>query len=81
MDIETLNNILWRIDPMGTCCAVNEGMEDEYLTEAREIAERLSRGEDPHSAVVAVFDQWFWDGCLLEAPRKARLELIMDELR
>ena len=37
-----LSQLLWRIDPMGTGCAVNEGMEDEYDSVARDIAQRLS---------------------------------------
>ena len=56
MDAEQLSFLLWHVDPMGTCCNVNEDMEDEYGSQARDIGERLAAGEDPRSAVVAVFD-------------------------
>lgn len=80
MDAEQLMQLLWRVDPMGTCCNVNEEMEDEYGSEARDIAERLAAGEDPRSAVLAVFDEYFWDGCLLEASRVKYLEQILAAL-
>ncbi len=44
MNANTLAQLLWRIDPMGTGCATNEGMEDEYANVARDIAQRLSQG-------------------------------------
>lgn len=31
MDAERLMFFLWQVDPMGTCCNVNEGMEDDVL--------------------------------------------------
>lgn len=80
MDAEQLMLLLWHIDPMRTCCNVNEGMEDEYASEARDIGERLAAGEDARSAVLAVFDAYFWDGCLLEASRLESFEKIMAEL-
>ncbi len=56
VDAEQLMFLLWHVDPMGTCCNANEGMEDEYWSQARDIGERLATGEDPRSAVLAVFD-------------------------
>ena len=35
---------------------------------------------DPRSAVLAVFDEYFWDGCLLEASRVKYLEQILAAL-
>ena len=81
MDAEQLMCLLWHVDPMGTCCNVNEDMEDEYWSQARDIGERLSAGEDPRSAVLAVFDEWFWEGCLLEGSRAEALEQILAELK
>lgn len=81
MDAEQLSFLLWHIDPMNTCCNVNEGMEDEYWSQARDIGERLAAGEGPRSAVLAVFDEWFWDGCLLEASRLESFEKILAGLR
>ena len=81
MDAEQLMLLLWRIDPMGTCCNVNEDMEDEYSSEARDIGERLAAGEDPRSAVLAVFDGYFWEGCLLADSRIRSFAQIMAELK
>lgn len=53
MEEQTLTKLLWCVDPMGTGCAVNEGMEDEYESQARDIAERLAEGEEPCAAVTA----------------------------
>lgn len=75
-----LNQLLWRIDPMGTGCAVNEGMEDEYESVARDIAQRLSKGQEARSAVIAEFDEWFWEDCLGQGHRQACLEQIVSEL-
>lgn len=57
---------LHALDPMGTCCNVNEGMEDEYAGEARHIVEQLETGIPIRDAVKKTFDQWFWEGCLEE---------------
>lgn len=35
---QRINDILYRHDPMHTCCNVNEGMEDEYRQVAEELA-------------------------------------------
>lgn len=75
-----LSQLLWRIDPMGTGCAVNEGMEDEYDSVARDIALRLSQGQDAQSAVVAEFDAWYWEGCLSPSHRQACLAQIVSQL-
>lgn len=55
---DTLTELLWRIDPMGTCCSQGDDMADEYASQARDIAARLAQGEAPHAAVIAVFDEW-----------------------
>ena len=79
MEETTLAQLLWRIDPMGTGCAINEGMEDEYANVARDIALRLSQGQEASSAVTAEFDEWFWGGCLAEEQRRIILEEIVAE--
>lgn len=81
MDAEQLVFLLWQIDPMGTCCNVNEGMEDEYGSQARDIAERLAAGQAPRSAVLAVFDGYFWEDCLLAGSRAQALEKILAALK
>lgn len=81
MDEQTLTKLLWRVDPMGTGCAVNEGMEDEYESQARDIAERLAEGEEPCAAVTAVFEEWFWEDCFAEGHRKKSLDEIVVEMQ
>jgi len=81
MNETTLTQLLWRIDLMGTGCAANEGMEDEYATVARDIAQRLAQAQDASSAVVAEFDAWLWEGCLADGQRKASLAEIVAELK
>ena len=80
MDEHAINHLLWRTDPMGTGCALDDGMEDEYQHQASNIAQRLAQGQDPHSAVTAVFEASFWEGCLSEGQRKASLEAIVAAL-
>ena len=65
---------------MGTGCAVNEGMENEYDSVARDIAQRLSQGQDARSAVIAEFDEWFWEDCLEQGHRQTCLNQIVAEL-
>ena len=78
---EALTALLHRLDPMGTGCAHNEGMEDEYAHKASDILERLAQGEEPRQATVAVFDYWFWEGCLDSAPRQHSLNAIVRALQ
>jgi len=59
---------------MGTCCNASEGMEGEEGNEARDIDECLAARKGPRSAGLAVLDQWFWESCRLESPRRAALE-------
>ena len=58
----------------------NEGMEDEYAHQASDILERLAQGEEPRQATVAVFDYWFWEGCLDSAPRQHSLNAVVRAL-
>ena len=78
---QALTELLWRIDPMGTCCNVNDDMQDEYQGQARDIAERLAHGEDARHAILAVFDEWFWPDCLLSGQRQDRLDEIVAALQ
>jgi hypothetical protein len=81
MNKTKLSELLWRADLMNTCCTVNEGMENEYDGEARNIVERIAKGEDPRNAIIAVFNEYFWWGCLLEDSRKkAGLDRLIMEI-
>lgn len=79
--LDALTALLYQLDPMRTGCAQNEGMEDEYAHQASDILERLAQGEDPRQATVAVFDYWFWEGCLDSAPRQHSLNAIVRALQ
>ena len=80
MNIDAINQLLWQLDPMNTCCNVNEGMEDEYWSQASEIARRLEQGETPRAAIIATFDFWFWEDCLLSDERLPLLEQMVSAL-
>ena len=80
MKIDAINQLLWQLDPMNTCCNVNEGMEDEYWSQASDIAKRLEQGETPRAAIIATFDFWFWEDCLLSDERLPLLEQMVSAL-
>lgn len=65
---------------MHTCCNVNSDMENEYLHEAREIAELLSSGINPRQAVIQVFDKWFDEKGYMEGGREPYLIEIVQNL-
>lgn len=52
---QQIANVLYELDPMGTCCKENE-LFDEYEKEAEMIASGRS--------LKAVFFTCFWKGCL-----------------
>ena len=80
MNVDAINQLLWQLDPMNTCCNVNEGMEDEYWSQASDIAKRLEQGETPRAAIIATFDFWFWEDCLLSDERLPLLEQMVSAL-
>lgn len=73
----TLMQLLWSIDPMGTGCTDNPGMEDEYWSQARDMAEELEQGKDPRPAITEVFDFYFWEDCLLSGTRQDKLDQLV----
>jgi hypothetical protein len=77
--VGVVSNILWRLDPMGTSCNVNEGMEDEYDVEASKLVQRMREGAELRQAVVEVFEKAFWVACF-ETPKKrpALKRLLVD---
>ena len=48
---EDISTALWELDPMTTCCNANEGREDEYSSEAAEIASLTNSGMPVRQAV------------------------------
>ena len=71
---------LYEIDPMDTCCNVNEGMEDEYILEARQIAQLLGNGVEIREAVKQTFDFMFDEDCLEEKTSEVELDTLVASL-
>ena len=69
-----LNNVLYEMDPMGTCCKENE-LHDEYQMIAVNIAGWLIRNCPVEETIKSVFDEWFWVDCL----SKEKLEQLTKE--
>lgn len=67
-------------DLMNTSCAVNKGMEDEYLSHARDIVCQLGEGVPLRDALKRSFDHWFWEGCLLEDQRQSGVDALLASL-
>ena len=78
--VSRLSRALHDLDPMNTCCHVNEGMEDEYDSEARQIVHLLQTDIPLHQAVKLTFDAKFWTGCLEEPAREQGLAAVTDRL-
>ena len=78
--IHRFSQQLYQNDPMNTCCNANEGMEDEYLSQAQDIAHHLSEGVPLREALMRTFDHWFWEGCLLEEQRQSSLTALLASL-
>lgn len=55
---EQLSYKLYQLDPMHTCCAENECV-DEYDRVAAGIVSRLTDGESAGAAINGEFDDWF----------------------
>lgn len=77
LDAETINVLLWQADLIHTYCNLNEGMENEYDEEARQIEALMSDGMDFRSALMQSFDECFWEGCLKEECRQANLTQLL----
>ncbi len=77
---ELISQQLHEHDPMNTCCNGNEGMEDEYLGEAKDIVRHLCEGVPLREALTLTFDDWFWEGCLLEPRRQSSFDALFSSL-
>lgn len=77
MDSMAMNLLLWQADLMGTGCNIQEGMADEYSSEAHEITGLLASGMEFRAALEQVFDERFWEGCLQEARRSPSLQALL----
>lgn len=77
---EDISTALWELDPMTTCCNANKGMEDEYSSEAAEIASLTNSGMPVHRAVQEVFEKWFWEDCLTSGSAPTKLDAIVEKI-
>ena len=78
LDSMAMSLLLWQADLMGTGCNIQEGMADEYSSEADEIAGLLASGMEFRAALEQVFDERFWEGCLQEERRSPGLRTLLD---
>lgn len=59
-----LSRIMWEIDPMGTCCNLNDGMQDEYDRIAVTIVENSKTMPDNDAmkqAILYWFDEYLYN--------------------
>jgi len=75
---DELNALLCQADPMGTGCARDAGMQDEYWTQARDAAEAIAAGTPARQALVQAFEEAFWPGCLQGDRAQAALQRVLD---
>jgi hypothetical protein len=78
--IDDITAALWAIDPMRTGCTGDASMQDEYAHEAQEIASLMAAGTPLRTALVQVFDRWFWEGCLVSGADSSRLDAIVEKM-
>lgn len=60
---EKINEVLYKLDPMGTCCFENE-VHDEYLSCASRVRTYLDAGLTVRAAIDTVFNNDFWVGAV-----------------
>ena len=78
--VDEISAVLWELDPMRTGCAGDEAMRDEYEFQAEEIASLTKNGTPLRSAVVEIFEKWFWEDCLLSGEDTSRLDAIVEKI-
>ena len=78
--VDEISAVLWELDPMRTGCSGDEAMRDEYEFQAEEIASLTKNGTPLRSAVVEIFEKWFWEDCLLSGEDTSRLDAIVEKI-
>ncbi len=78
--VDAISALLWKLDPMRTGCTGDEAMRDEYDFQAEEIASLMGIGVPLRTAVVQVFDKWFWEDCLISGTDSSRLDAIVEKI-
>lgn len=77
MNADRLSEILCQADLMDTGCAAQPDMRDEYWSQARDTAELLGQGMQARQALVRVFEEHFWEGCLEAQQRQEKLARVL----
>lgn len=77
---DAISALLWELDPMRTGCTGDETMRDEYEFQAEEITSLMNSDVPVRTAVVQVFDQWFWEDCLISGTDSSRLDAIVEKI-
>lgn len=75
---EKINEVLYNLDPMGTCCLENE-LKDEYLDLAEVLESHIGNNFSISKAIDLVFDGNFWTGAV-QGETKENLEHAIAEL-
>ena len=78
--VHAISALLWELDPMRTGCTGDEAMRDEYEFQAEEIASLISDGIPIRTAIVQVFEKWFWEDCLMSGADSSRLDAVVNEI-
>ena len=78
--VHAISALLWELDPMRTGCTGDEAMRDEYDFQAEEIASLMGTGIPLRTAVVQVFDKWFWEDCLISGADTSRFDTIVEKI-
>ena len=55
-------------------------MRDEYEFQAEEIESLIGADINLRTAVVQVFDKWFWEDCLISGNDSRRLDAIVEKI-
>lgn len=77
---KAISALLWELDPMRTSCTGDAAMQDEYEFQAEEIASLIDTGIPLRTAVVQVFDKWFWEDCLISGASTSRLDAVVEKI-
>lgn len=78
--VDAISALLWELDPMRTGCTGDATMRDEYDFQAEEIASLIDTGIPLRTAVVQVFDKWFWEDCLISGASSSRVDAIVEKI-
>lgn len=74
---EKINEVLYNLDPMGTCCLENE-VKDEYLDIAEVLVFWIGNDFSVSKTIDVVFDGNFWTGAV-QGETKENLEHAIAE--